>query len=240
MTMFVPSTMGHLDKFPLEIRQEIYKYLLVNPALGTSQAFSEAPNSLSPAILRTCRQIHTETSEVLYSQVFIAHCDMNNASTNSHFTNHCKTPITQKIKLSDLSVWWKTDPNARLPAMKKVRRWKLILIDLSFRNPADNQLVDFCQAVCQAEPKEIDVRICRTVCHKNTTVLRSASRSLYSLTMLRNVGRFTMRNDWILKGYPLMQDIESSTTAIYRSMGPGRMLARTFKTLAESSRPVER
>lgn len=68
-----------LDKIPPEIRNKIYRYLLLNPLLGTYEALGDPiypadPHAcgvqyeLFPAILRTCRQISTEALVVLYGE----------------------------------------------------------------------------------------------------------------------------------------------------------------------------
>jgi hypothetical protein len=68
-----------LDKFPLEIRNEVYKHMLCNPILAeptfvqrTDKWCLSWPHyvayDLSPAILQTCRQIYEEASIVLYER----------------------------------------------------------------------------------------------------------------------------------------------------------------------------
>jgi hypothetical protein len=64
------------DKFPLEVRRDIYKYLLVNPMLGHSEmenhSYGDNGQSkyieydLSPSLLLTCRQMYIEAADVLY------------------------------------------------------------------------------------------------------------------------------------------------------------------------------
>ncbi|PQE23077.1 hypothetical protein CJF32_00004473 [Rutstroemia sp. NJR-2017a WRK4] len=253
--LFVPSTMGTLDKLPLEIRREIYKYLLVNPVLGTDEALEEewsdseaafggnfVPRTryrLTPAIIRTCRQVHSEASEILYSQVFIAHCFMDNTRPFTRDPNHCDTPISRyHCEEHLLTLPHDPVPSIRLLAMKKVRRWKVKVIDLRCGNELENSLMDFCKAVCQAEPKEIDVRILRSEVVFLEGRPLSTSQVLCPLTMLRNVGLFKMRNCWDPNAVPYAPDGEYSNVGICQ--GPGRMLTKMFKTLAESSRPVER
>jgi hypothetical protein len=82
-----PTYGSFLDTFPPEIRNEIYKHLLCNPLLEDTAAEIDAREGnedenddeeqtsptayfvqygLSPAILRTCRQIYEEASIILY------------------------------------------------------------------------------------------------------------------------------------------------------------------------------
>jgi hypothetical protein len=59
------------DKFPLEVRRDNYKYLLVNPMLGHSEMEDNGQTKyfeydLSPSLLRTCRQMYIEAADILY------------------------------------------------------------------------------------------------------------------------------------------------------------------------------
>ncbi len=76
-----------LRKFPLEIRQQIYTYILINPMLEqTELEFDSSTNSdrqfynmikygLMPSILCTNRQIYEEVSDILYgSNAFYTYC----------------------------------------------------------------------------------------------------------------------------------------------------------------------
>jgi len=58
-----------LEKLPIEIRNEVYRLLLVNDVLATNHVLSvyrphaqqqQEQYGLHPTILRTCRQIHDE------------------------------------------------------------------------------------------------------------------------------------------------------------------------------------
>lgn len=65
-----------LDMIPLEIRNLIYGYLLVDPMLAEvesvlrsdkdEQSHPSQKYELSPELLSTCRQIYDETSDFLY------------------------------------------------------------------------------------------------------------------------------------------------------------------------------
>ena len=62
-------------KIPLEVRNEIYKFLLVNPMLGQSDletniwkedGLYEVKYELETSVLSTCRQAYNEASNTLY------------------------------------------------------------------------------------------------------------------------------------------------------------------------------
>lgn len=72
-----------LETIPIEVRIEIYKYLLRNPILGEPDSihtgFSSGYSSkikygLTPGVLGTCQRIYEEASLILYEQntIFIA------------------------------------------------------------------------------------------------------------------------------------------------------------------------
>jgi hypothetical protein len=73
------------ERLPLEVRRQIYKYLLVNPMLGdstivfyTNRERDETPKiqyGLSTSILYTNRQGYREASSVLYEcNTFYSYC----------------------------------------------------------------------------------------------------------------------------------------------------------------------
>jgi hypothetical protein len=228
--MYVPSTMGYFDKLPLEIRREIYKYLLVNPILAIEDALEkEIAYELDPAILRTCRQIHNEASEVLYSQPFCA-------STLNIYA-YCKTPFTRKISYKDR---WKVDHKIRLLAMRKVRRWKIKIYDSEAERRCNTHIVDFCQAVCRAAPKQIDVYV-GTDLDENLRVSSSPAATLHPLTMLRNVGLLTIQDCYFdFSQVALVGRHKSWTYGIYEDVVSNSTLTKTLKMLAEGDEPVER
>ena len=64
-----------LETIPVEVRIEIYKYLLINPILGkpdsihggfSSRYGSTIKYELTPGVLGTCHQIYLEASPILY------------------------------------------------------------------------------------------------------------------------------------------------------------------------------
>jgi hypothetical protein len=69
-----------LEMILIEIRNQIYDELLLNPILGTVKSVKEGrPNSVKynlwPSILPTCCQVHHEASDILYGRnTFIVVC----------------------------------------------------------------------------------------------------------------------------------------------------------------------
>jgi len=81
-----------LEKLPLELRNEIYSLLLINPLLGEAASTDVVSRfKLSPAILQTSKQIRDEASVILYGENTFW-VDLNsNDYTSLPFT----TPITR-------------------------------------------------------------------------------------------------------------------------------------------------
>ena len=66
-----------LETITIEIRIEIYKYLLINPILGVPDSIltgvsfgngSKIKYGLAPGVLGTCHKIYVEASSLLYGQ----------------------------------------------------------------------------------------------------------------------------------------------------------------------------
>jgi hypothetical protein len=65
------STLTFLD-LPGEIRNQIYRQLLIVPPLSVPRLLSEPP--IYPQILSVCRKVHEESRQILYScNTFLAH-----------------------------------------------------------------------------------------------------------------------------------------------------------------------
>ncbi|TGO61811.1 hypothetical protein BCON_0024g00110 [Botryotinia convoluta] len=208
-----PNTMtksrkSALDKLPVEVRRMIYKELLVNPVLGTMKAIEadtefgvEAIYGLTPAILRTCRSIYVEASEI---------------------------PVKSST-------------------MTQARSWK-VLID-SYVDDIDHhqQFYKFCRAVCDARPKKIEIVTLKTGTGPPNPaqvgrlgICRSWKpwETLAPLTMLRNVGKWTIRNEYP----PFLHEIDGfyPDAVVWNSHEPGKVLTRMLQNLVQSDRPVER
>ncbi|TGO27011.1 hypothetical protein BPAE_0049g00380 [Botrytis paeoniae] len=249
------STKSALDKLLLEVRRMIYKELLVNPVLGTMKAIEadtefgvEAIYGLTPAILRTCRSIYEEASEVLYDQTFIIKCDYNyrGESLGQRPVMSCPCPILRyRYKL--------TPPLTRLEipvkssAMTQARSWKVLIDSCVDDIDPHQQFYEFCRAVCDARPKKIEVVMLKTGTGPPNPaqvgrlgICRSwnAWETLAPLTMLRNVGKLTIRNEYP----PFLHEVDGFylDAVVWNSHESGKVLTRMLQNLVQSDRPVER
>jgi hypothetical protein len=144
-----------LETIPIEVRNHIYEYLLVNPdlcspAIFPASAYHEQIDRyyLSPSILGTCRQINDEATPILYERnTFIV-----------GFNRDCRSysPISriegQIDGYTDLF---------QLPGFKKVKQWKIVLSankEEGFGAPIYN-FVTFCRAISDNLPRSLKVWI---------------------------------------------------------------------------------
>ncbi|KAK6609928.1 hypothetical protein H4I95_02987 [Botrytis cinerea] len=249
------SRKSALDKLPLEIRRMIYKELLTNPVLGTIEAIeagtesgAEAIYGLNPAILRTCRRFYEEASEVLYDQTFIIKCDYNyrGGSLFQRPVMSCPCPILRyrynlEPPITRLEIPIKSS------AMTQARSWKVLVDSYTVKINHHQQFYEFCRAVCDARPKKIEIVMLKTGTGPSSIIegrrlgscrLWKPWQTLAPLTMLRNVGKLTIRNEHA----PYLHETDGyiPDTVVWNSHEPGKVLTRMLKNLAQSDRPVER
>ncbi|TGO17970.1 hypothetical protein BTUL_0013g00430 [Botrytis tulipae] len=249
------STKSALDKLPLEVRRMIYKELLVNPVLGTMKAIeadtefgTEAIYGLTPAILRTCRSIYKEASEVLYDQIFIIKCDYNyrGGSVGQRPLMSCPCPILRyEYKLT--SLFTRLEIPVKSSAMTQARSWK-VLVDSSVDDiDSHQQFYELCGAVCDARPKKIEIVMLKTgtgppgpaqVRRLGIIPTWKPWETLAPLTMLRKVGKLCIRNELP----PFLHEVDGfdPDKVVWNSHQPGKVLTRMLQNLVQSDRPVER
>ncbi|KAF7901000.1 hypothetical protein EAF00_003221 [Botryotinia globosa] len=250
------STTSALDKLPLEVRRMIYKELLVNPVLETKKAIepgtefgTEAIYGLTPAILRTCRSIYEEASEVLYDQTFIIKCDHNYRGSRRLGPRplmSCPCPILRyEYRLT--SPFTRIEIPIKSSAMTQARSWK-VLVDSSVNDiDSQQQFYEFCRAVCDARPKKIEIVMLKTGTglpdEFQTRQLEMIPtwkpwETLAPLTMLRKVGKLSIRNELP----PFLHEIDGfdPDKVVWSSHQPGKVLTRMLQNLVQSDRPVER
>jgi hypothetical protein len=113
-----------LNKFPREVRDNIYKHLLVNEALSDPKTvalgrgrgyWAPVKLNLSPEILLTCRQIYEESSEILYGDNKFFACGHDHHLMTTIFDSHHERHDTYE----DLSEY---------QTIAKVKHW-IIVID---------------------------------------------------------------------------------------------------------------
>jgi len=189
-----------LQKIPIEIRNKIYKLLLVSDAVSQP----DSPNAkngltlsskygLTPSILCTCRQIYLEASEVMYgSNTFLL------TGGTSTLTRH-----SQKFpELGMIDGFWD-----KIAAVQKVKHWKLF-IGVARGHGNKMGLLDFCRAICiNSPPCSIQVVVLHhfmpgfgaapsaashpsaTSSDQHMAFLRELVQPFY---LLRNVGKFEL------------------------------------------------
>ncbi|KAF7956656.1 hypothetical protein EAE96_003990 [Botrytis aclada] len=175
------STSPFMRKLPTELRLKIYWLLLVNPKLSETESIGKAVEygksikfELAPAILCTCKAIHSEAEPILYgSNTFIIECiggygpvgclhvpqspltrytdpsfdDFDDSDTEDHLERNMMgySGIETPFDFSTFS------------ALKKVKRWRILTA--AYRPTPTNPVpaksfVHFCQALCQEAPTQ--------------------------------------------------------------------------------------
>jgi len=137
-----------LDIFPSEIRNEIYKCLLCSPILADASAITvqdheHAPSTLrfpnyniSPAILRTCRQIYEEAIVILYEHntfYFVSHIPRSSTCCDRCHPNNgpMLCPLTRWYP--DLTGGCRMEVDGvftnlgSIHGLNKIRHWKICL-----------------------------------------------------------------------------------------------------------------
>lgn len=156
-----------LRRLPLEIRIMVYEELLYRPNLShyNLQEYNWERRcwtscQLSPAILRTCRQIYVEASVILYeSNTFATICmekegylpetpfNISCPLTRHHSNKPLGKPISPSSALTDILA---------IPGFRKVRSWKMI-ITRHATGPFPISLLSFCQAIAITTPVSIEI-----------------------------------------------------------------------------------
>jgi len=152
-----------LKKLPIEIRNEIYKLLLVNPVLATPAVLESwylydlhhtqiHKYRLSPSLLRTCHQIHQEASAILYGQnTFIVNC------TNA---SHIQSPILRYPCSGHSDNYFRpSEKLLDLEIVKRVRSWRVAIVgwDTQSMDAHHTLFTTFCRAICLHPPQSLEV-----------------------------------------------------------------------------------
>lgn len=246
-----------LNTIPLEIRHKIYKYLLINPVLGKLESIlGESRSSdewdfvtnydLHPVILRVCEQNYEEGCDILYSQGIIV-CFNRFLLRLGYYSpvsplfryNHGHHRVqSDEIDIDDTP-----------PAITKVQRWKMVVssykdLDWERQTWGLNVFPYFCNRLCNIPIKEIEV----VLCDVNTETEQQhmgPELTLRPLTILRNVGRLTIR-EAKLDEFPYPKSLEnlhdrneSSEVPSGKSNMPDQRLYEKMKNLVQSDGPVE-
>ncbi|KAN0098364.1 hypothetical protein V8E51_014027 [Hyaloscypha variabilis] len=199
------QTCSFFEKLPLEVRNEIYKLLLVNCMLGQSDldyyAIDEDGSrvvkyGLSISILSTCRQAYNEASKILYEcNTFYIYCMGNHGYEyrvyNQSFNSIC--PIMR----------WDYSPHPRnlstLPTLAKVKHWKILVNSYKVfpeQYPCQT-LISFCKSIHHSLPFTLDVLLIPAgIQEQPGTSFEDPEVVLRPLTLLRRLreGTFSVRD----------------------------------------------
>jgi hypothetical protein len=247
------STMktGFLD-LPLELHRMIYGYLLLNPILADEKCLSKEhcdQYDLCPEILRTCRKINKDASDVLYGfNTFVLIC-MPGKSFKTPFKRHmdsfeqCTPDWSHQFDTFAIKPW---------PAIKEVRHWRVIVVckgaEAAFQGLG---LVQFSQAISLDPPKSLQIVISPKLpaSEVNTSYYRRIELNvLFSLvrgpfSILRNIGRFTVeREPWtevrsLLPERTELSDGRSIPAKRFHDIAPKLWMG--LKALMEGNSPVK-
>ncbi|TVY26285.1 hypothetical protein LHYA1_G005802 [Lachnellula hyalina] len=97
---------------PGEIRNQIYRQLLLIPSLSTPRLLGDPP--IYPAILSTCHKIHSETHPILYgSNTFLAHPNLLTAlpRLRLYYSTISSPILISRIRRFHIRVRLDNDPN---------------------------------------------------------------------------------------------------------------------------------
>ena len=206
-----------LQTIPLEVRNMIYELLLVNPFLGQAPSVhshweygAKMKYRLEPAIIRTCQQISTEASNVLYAKnTFFISCVGPRIPTPSlkdfpilvspitrYTYSHTSTPHADNEFL-----WRRKAISQAFKGISNVRKWVLVVDLWPTFAEASHGLRLFCHLLCKSRANAIVVLIQHyndiPSIQRRTGLAeldgRAIARSLQPLKSLRNLQSFLVR-----------------------------------------------
>ncbi|PMD58711.1 uncharacterized protein K444DRAFT_415280 [Hyaloscypha bicolor E] len=148
-----------LRTIPLEVRNQIYGYLLTSDILASSKSIyrrhvttatlDPLSYGLYPDILYTGRQAYEEASAVLYGgkNTFIIDCQIERVAASPLFRSSSAIGTNNYTRLHYQHI-------PLLAAIKKVKSWKLIIGTAREMSelPSTTSFVYFCRAICDARP----------------------------------------------------------------------------------------
>lgn len=196
-----------LQKIPVELREQVYKHLLVDSILSTPACINRnnahhhvntVKFGLHPNILRVNRQIYDEASKVLYGDnTFRVECI--SRATNPYYPmsaiNRYFDPSGSHEKYRSLG---------EVSVVKKVKHWKVLISayrGTSLHAPSPD-FVDFCRAIADTKPISLEVMVIGRGLEKqdsrgfsyddNVDSYHPLVKVTKPLKLLTNVGYFTM------------------------------------------------
>lgn len=187
---------------PIKIRNEIYKLLLVHPALGecvVNKAWLVTrPRSygLCPAILRTCQKINHEAETILYgTTTFSMVCAPTLISRGKEVKGDHMSPLTRHMA-PEPAIFLRDHPG-----VKKVQKWRVVISTFeSNRNPLQD-VTSFCRAIVHSPRLQsleviiipVGLEAANSKHKHNQNTFCNLLDLLKPFKTLRNVGSFTIR-----------------------------------------------
>jgi hypothetical protein len=193
-----------LELIPIEIRNQIYGELLLNPILGTDESVKGDPNSvkynLSPSILPTCRQVHQEASDILYGRnTFIIVC-MRESYDVPDLSPLTRKWIEQMLDIGYLNI-------EKLCNFEKVQHWRILASHSNIQHggqyPCTTRvwsMKKFCEGLRHAAPKSLEILVIPDLLHAGWERIQvdwakgSFEDMLEPLRLLRNIGSLILKS----------------------------------------------
>lgn len=217
-----------LKKLPPEVRDEIYKLLLVNPELGKNEAAMpdrfHTKFGLQPAILRTCRKISDEALAVLYKENSFAISCLGEAM--HVFDNYVHCPLTRHSAVCVNSF-------KEIRGFSQVRNWTVVLSRYTGREHPPLTILNFCQDICDSPTMSISIR---SLSPKSCAERVIGSR--YSNPSIRDASEaFELEN--VLNPFRLLRNLNSMNFELCGDDKHEGKLTLELKHLTESSISVD-
>ncbi|PVH85459.1 hypothetical protein DL98DRAFT_511501 [Cadophora sp. DSE1049] len=146
----------------------IYGYLLIDPLLATTEAIESQFGSgatqqyeLSPAILRTCKQIYEEASDILYGKnTFLVSCIGHGYGNNGDGRSELGIASLLECPLSryDRDAHLDLAEFATKSQFGKVKHWRVLVSCFAGKEyGSTTELLEFCRLLFYTQPKSVTV-----------------------------------------------------------------------------------
>ena len=244
------TTCGFLATLPSEVRDVIYKQLLVNPALSDSGSsdshFLDVTYGLSPTLLYTSRQIYKKASKILYGcntfyMTIIGASDQREGGRLSSYT----CPLFRNVREEQRRNI--TEYSSLPTTVARVARWKVVVAGGNPYRGCINtylatQMCAFCRAISKVSLVSLELLIVPRVWEEeDKNENETLDRFLAPLKLLRNVQAWcvTFRDAEIHEMHPHLFRCRNPQVITFVSQMPPRDILEELKTLVQGNKPVE-
>jgi len=198
-----------LDTIPIEVRNMIYKLLLVNPILGTPASITKKDSfgkdtkyGLEPSILGTCQQILSEASSILYEKntFYVSTLVRGKWEDNHHptlisaITRDFEDAQGGKYSRGRRIEYRLEEAEQAFENMAKVKRWRVFTGMAPYALSVCPGLQLFSHILCHCPPKHMEILL---VPESLSSIHWWSQSNLRKVTMplgsLRNVHTFHIR-----------------------------------------------